>query len=1046
MSNQSFDSNSSTTSGSGEAILPIAQQLARQAYLSTIQNQKAALLEVSGLEETLEAASPIPDAPAVPEAAKSTAPRGNKMDAFFEKMAAEELAAEAPQTDVPKSDIPDESMVPEHAQSAADEEIASHEDISGAPYLSPLTPQETSSRPTGAAGLTAGLAAAGVESWRQHLADGPAVTNEDAVTPEVSSIPEPLPITPASLPPIPEIKPAFPSHNFDLEAARLEEVSGPVFSQEFDEKTLSPEERLTNRLRRESLLPAEAPAPVAPLPVQQEEPQPVEDHLDLAPEAPAMVAPHAPEVEHDSSHEAPAADLFVAIPQLPLPPETTQQPAIDADRNRDEAPQPIQLEQGNSSLEQSLTTKDSPTSYAPPAIAQTNSPQPMPGPIASTEPTVDPRILEAERLEQEFREAQEQESSEAERVERQRFELERIAAVKMQVAQQDLRQRELQQIDEQAEAERSTAKDQAAAKDQDAAKDRAAAIEQAERVKQTLAQGNQVVFENEQAQNSLVPPAFAPAPVADAHPNDAHTPPQAVVPGNVEVPNPQEFDLQETLQPVPPQSAPAQQPAIAHVVQSAPDSTGVGRPTVERRFQSELFYSCMLEHLSDGVIFVDHQKRVKMWSRGAEKVTGIVPSVVLERPLFPQTINLCDTEDQNIEADACPIAKCIRNIEIVSAEYKIANNKFPGGVKVELTAIPVVDSNRYVNGAVVMFHDRTAQVNLQRQLKDLYEFSVLDPLTQVANRAEFERVQQEYVLAFQQSDDFNCSIIICDIDFFKSINDKFGHAVGDEALVAFAKMLKKYVRAQDLVARYGGEEFVILCADCDTHSAVQRAEQIRMALYETRQPMLEGKAMSASFGVSELREGDTAMDFFIRADTALLKAKEMGRNRVVAGDGSGALGADDQGFELSVSGIKWKAQQRENTALICEEFKTATPIQVLVEKLRGFIIENDATLQRVEPEFLSMEVEAEDPQDYSRKGVFTLHVEFKETEMNIPETNRTKKLNYIRVTIYAGRMRKWFSTNHTDLAPHLLGELRRFLMIGDEASRVSIDMATENVR
>ncbi len=1001
MSNQSFDSNSSTTSGSGEVILPIAQQLARQAYLSTIQNQKAALLEASGIEETLDAASSILGAPTVPEATKSTAPRGNKMDAFFEKIAAEELTAEPPQTDIPKSDIPDGAIVPEQAQSAADEEIASHEDISGAPCLSPLTSPVTSSRPTGAAGLTAGLAAAGVESWRQHLADGPALTNEGAVTPEVSSIPEPLPITPASLPPIPEIKPAFPPHNFDLEAARLEEVSGPVFSQEFDEKTLSPEERLTNRLRRESLLPAEAPAPVTPLPVQQQEPQPVENRLDLAPEVPAMVAPPAPKAEHDSSHEAPAADLFVAIPQLPPPPVTAQQPAIDADRNGGEAPQPI---------------------------------QPKPGPIASTEPTIDPRILEAERLEREFREAQEQESSEAERVERQRFELERIAAVKMQVAQQDLRQKELQQIDEQAEAERS------------ASKDRTAAIEQAERVKQTLAQGSQVVFENEPAQNSFVPPAFAPAPVAGAQPNDAHTPPQVVVPRNVELPNQPALDLQETLKPVPPQSASAQQPAIAHVVQPTPDSTGVGRPTVERRFQFELFYSCMLEHLSDGVIFVDHQMRVKMWSRGAEKVTGIVPSVVLERPLFPQTINLCDTEDQNIETDACPIAKCIRNIEIVSAEYKIANNKFPGEVKVELTAIPVIDSNRYVNGAVVMFHDRTAQVNLQRQLKDLYEFSVLDPLTQVANRAEFERVQQEYVLAFQQSDDFNCSIIICDIDFFKSINDKFGHAVGDEALVAFAKMLKKYVRAQDLVARYGGEEFVILCADCDAHSAVQRAEQIRMALFETRQPMLGGKAMSASFGVSELREGDTAMDFFIRADTALLKAKEIGRNRVVAGDGSGALGPEDQGFELSVSGIKWKAKQRENTALICEEFKTGTPIQVLVEKLRGFIIEHDATLRRIEPDFLSMEIEAEAPQDYSRKGVFTLHVEFKETEVDIAETNRTKKLNYIRITIYAGRMKKWFSTNHTDLAPLLLGELRRFLMIGDEASRVSIDMATENVR
>jgi diguanylate cyclase (GGDEF)-like protein len=454
----------------------------------------------------------------------------------------------------------------------------------------------------------------------------------------------------------------------------------------------------------------------------------------------------------------------------------------------------------------------------------------------------------------------------------------------------------------------------------------------------------------------------------------------------------------------------------------------------------------MLEHLSDGVVFVDHKQRVKMWSRGAEKATGITPNVVLDRQLLPQTINLCDTVGNGLQLDKCPVARSLRTLEIVSGEYKISNGTSSEGMKVELTVIPVIDKNRYVNGAVVMFHDRTAQVNLQQQLKDLYEFSVLDPLTQVANRAEFERVQQEYVLAFQQSDDFNCSIIICDIDFFKSINDNFGHKVGDEALMSFAEMLKRYVRPQDLVARYGGEEFVILCADCDTAAAVQRAEEIRMALYKTPQPMLGGKSISASFGVSELREGDTATDFFVRADTALLKAKESGRNRVVAGDGSSPNKSDEPATELSATGIRWSAQQRKSKALLCEEFKTETPIQVLVEKLRGYIIENDAVLQRVEPEFLSMEIEVEAPSDYSKKGAFTMNVEFKEDEEPISDTGRTKTLNYIRVTIYAGRMRSWFSTNHTDLAPHLLGELRRFLMIGDKASRISVDMATQKVR
>ena len=628
------------------------------------------------------------------------------------------------------------------------------------------------------------------------------------------------------------------------------------------------------------------------------------------------------------------------------------------------------------------------------------------------------RILEAERLELEHRKRQslEQESSEHERSDLERFKQERIAAEQALVEQNREKQTtELEEVLRQADS------------------DKAAAISQAQRVKQVRE------AEKSDAQTSSEPPIqldAAPLIAQDAADNESPVPQPLVEAKNVQ------FTDQPAL--ISPGTLRSDTPSEHGVIPAGDDVAK--RPIASHHFQFELFHTCMLEHLFDGIIFVDHQSRVKMWSRGAEKMTGIIPSVVLERPLFPQTINLRDTNDNKIELAACPVAESLRSLTIVRGEYKIANNS-QHGLKVELMVIPVIDQDRFVNGAVVMFHDRSAQVDLQRQLKDLYEFSVLDPLTQVANRAEFERVQQEYVLAFQQSKNFKCSIIICDIDYFKSINDKFGHTVGDQALVSFAQMLKRFVRSQDFVARYGGEEFVILCADCDTSAAVQRAEEIRMALYKTAQPMLEGKSISASFGVSELRDGDTAMDFFIRADTALLKAKESGRNRVVAGDGSNVLSEKSDETELSASGIHWQQRRRENSSILCEEFQTQTPVQVLVEKLRGYIIEKDASLQRVEPEFVSMEVVFESPSDYTRKGTFTLNIEFNENEApRQVDGSATKKLNYIRVTIYSGRMRKWFSTNHLDLAPQLLAELRSYLMISDKASRVSIDLATENVR
>ena len=503
-----------------------------------------------------------------------------------------------------------------------------------------------------------------------------------------------------------------------------------------------------------------------------------------------------------------------------------------------------------------------------------------------------------------------------------------------------------------------------------------------------------------------------------------------------------------------PVANPQQQPSNNMAAAIAPPSHAPqGKPFAEdsnegstahlRPFPMELFNQKLLRNLRSGVVFVDHKRRVQLWSKGAEAMTGIVSDAVIERPLYPQTFNLRFEDGTGVPLDKCPISECLETMENVTADYRTLNADNQE-VKIEVAITPVIDDERRLIGAIIILNDHTVEIDLQRQLKDLYEFSVLDPLTQVANRAEFERVLEEYVRAFNQSEAFNCSIIICDIDFFKSINDNFGHAIGDQALVAFSEMLKKYVRSQDLVARYGGEEFVILCADCDTDSALQRAEQIRMGLFKTPQTMLDGKSISASFGVSELRPGDTAMEFFVRADTALLRAKELGRNRVVIADQREANRHVNVTEDGSVSGMQWRQQRREHTALICEEFMTSTPVPVLVEKLRGFIVEKDAWLQRVDQEFLSMEVDFEAPDDYSRKGSFTMNIEFKEGDDS--EGGRNTKKTFIRITIFPGRRKKWFSTNHTDVAPALLSDLRSYLMINDEASHLSIKMATEDVR
>lgn len=447
------------------------------------------------------------------------------------------------------------------------------------------------------------------------------------------------------------------------------------------------------------------------------------------------------------------------------------------------------------------------------------------------------------------------------------------------------------------------------------------------------------------------------------------------------------------------------------------------------------YLSTLFWCLREGVIFVDREYNVGAWSQAVESITGRKSDDAIGQTIRPSLMCLHSDNGEPISNDECPVAKAMQGGKIRTGSYRIIG---PSGreVKVEVTVTPVVDAN-LVLGAVILIYDSSVQLDLQRQLKDLYETSVIDPLTQVANRSEFERVLNETIVDCKNANDYNSSIIICDIDFFKSINDNFNHHVGDLALFAFAELLKQNVRSQDLVCRFGGEEFVILCAQCDVDSAIDRAEYIRKVLETTAQPMLDGKCITASFGVTQLRPTDSATDFFVRADSALLKAKEMGRNRVVAV-------ATPQGEDMksvngvSLSGVQWKPEGRRT--LLAEEYVTQTPISVLVEKLRGFILEFDAEIRKVQSDFASIEVGIEDRKDFTRRGRFRVSFEFCEKEARTVGGGSRMK-SYIKIVIQEAR-RRWFApSNCKDLAPTLLAEIRHYLMLSDDSNKIRVDSA-----
>ncbi len=161
----------------------------------------------------------------------------------------------------------------------------------------------------------------------------------------------------------------------------------------------------------------------------------------------------------------------------------------------------------------------------------------------------------------------------------------------------------------------------------------------------------------------------------------------------------------------------------------------------------------------------------------------------------------------------------------------------------------------------------------------LNQLATQDVLTQVANRFQFDNVL-EHSISLAQRYGRTLSILLIDIDFFKEVNDTYGHLIGDEVLKKLAHTLSAGIRKSDVIARWGGEEFVILLPDSELSSALKLAETLRAKVAETDfEPVV--KQITCSIGVARWNEGENSDQLLKRVDEKLYTAKEGGRNRVI---------------------------------------------------------------------------------------------------------------------------------------------------------------------
>lgn len=262
-----------------------------------------------------------------------------------------------------------------------------------------------------------------------------------------------------------------------------------------------------------------------------------------------------------------------------------------------------------------------------------------------------------------------------------------------------------------------------------------------------------------------------------------------------------------------------------------------------------------------------NRKGLSITGRSLEQTLGRTDAELVPRELSER---FGDSDDKILSGEA----------ERVAVETTMT---LPDGTRrvFENISRPLKDSNGRIVGVVGTSSDITELYEAREKLRQL---SLTDHLTSLGNRRNFdEHVARELNRAQRQGTP--TALLLMDLDHFKSVNDRFGHPVGDDVLVRIARIVREHTRTEDVSARMGGEEFGIVMPDTDLEQALAVAQRLHRHINETNHLSngLSRFKVSASFGLATCDSGGMSLrEFYILADQALLEAKQRGRNCIVS--------------------------------------------------------------------------------------------------------------------------------------------------------------------
>ncbi len=290
-------------------------------------------------------------------------------------------------------------------------------------------------------------------------------------------------------------------------------------------------------------------------------------------------------------------------------------------------------------------------------------------------------------------------------------------------------------------------------------------------------------------------------------------------------------------------------------------------------------YKELLDNLYDGVYYVNQSKKITLWNKSAEKISGYSKSEVLGKCCADNILRHINDNGDELCIRGCPLGRTLKDGKVRESNLFL-HHKNGHRVPISVRVAPIKNKQNIIIGAVEIFSENSKQVNLLEEVGKLKQEVFIDGLTQLGNRkfAQFKLTNQKNDI---KTYGIQFGILFFDIDNFKSINDTWGHVVGDKVLKMVAKTANNIIRSVDTACRWGGDEFVVIVPNVDINSLRIIAEKIRIFIEKTWVD-INGELLKTtiSVGGAMAEQNDTIDSLIKKVDEQMYRCKKNGRNTI----------------------------------------------------------------------------------------------------------------------------------------------------------------------